>query len=65
MYGMTIQERKSASAAKKLVTALVAIEEFNGDPEDVLRDAEIRMTGESSRGASEALQALIKHYLEE
>jgi len=45
--------------------SLVAIENFTGDPEDILIDAEIRMSGEISKGAGDTLQNLKKHYLDE
>jgi len=70
----TTQEKQAARVAKKLVEALLAIENYNGDPEDILQDAEIRMHGEKNSGrrapgttigASQTLQALKKHYLEE
>lgn len=36
---MTAQEREARSAAKKLADAIVAIEMYDGDPEDVIDDA--------------------------
>jgi hypothetical protein len=48
-----------------MTSTLVAIENLPGDPEDILIDAEIRMSGEISKGASDTLQNLKKHYLDE
>lgn len=44
VYGRSKQERKSAGIAKRLVKALADIEDYDGDPQDILDDAKITAT---------------------
>jgi hypothetical protein len=68
---LTKEERKSTAIAKKLAAALVEIEEFWSDPEMVITDAEIYLSGTNRAGqyltsyanAKQALQSLKRYYL--
>jgi len=59
---MTAQERKAASAGKKLADALLAIEAYDGDPADVLDEARLALRFTIRHGAHESLQALTLYY---
>jgi hypothetical protein len=62
--GRSRYEMRANAIAKKLVKALREIESFDGDPEDILSDAEIHMhgMGVNWKGAREALAALKMYY---
>ena len=64
VIGRTRYEAKSTAIAKRLMQALIAIEHFYGDPEDILDDAEIYLAGKCEQGAKDALRALKAYYLE-
>ena len=45
--GRTKAERRASAISKKLASALLALESFESDPEVVLDDAEIFLTGKA------------------
>lgn len=64
----TREERKASAAAKKLGNALLAIEDFEGDPSMIFDDVEIYFSSPEIReryslsGAKAAMKALREHY---
>jgi hypothetical protein len=59
---MTAQERKAASAGKKLAAVLLAIEGYDGDPADVLDEARLALRSTAFTGARNALSTLYHHF---
>ena len=62
---MTKQEKQAERVANKLLQALCGIEDYDGDPGDIISDAYILMTRRDSRrykGALDALDTLQSHY---
>lgn len=59
---MTNQERQAERVGIRLAKALIAIEKYNGDPEDVLDEAAIALHSSDRSGARDALAALTAFY---
>lgn len=60
---MTKQERHSGQLAKNLVKALRALGGYDGNPQDVLEDAKVRLSGEEAGNRTEEAKEMI-YYLE-
>jgi len=59
---MTKQERKAHAAGKRLAVALLSIENYDGDPNDTLLEAEMHIRMTPNQGASDAVKALREYY---
>ena len=60
---MTKQERKSGILAKNLVKVLLSLHSYDGDPQDVLDDAKVRLSGEDEGAAKKEAKEMV-YYLE-
>lgn len=61
---LTKAERKSAGIAKRLVKALADIEEYDGNPMDVLDDAGVSAT-QYKPEVTKLVDHLVKYYAED
>ncbi len=59
---MTRQEKKADGLARKLISALLKLHEYDGDPQDVLTDAKVLLNSKNNAAGKEAKEMV--YYLE-